>query len=280
MSEYINTLKTGVSTILTGLGITWKHFLNATNRKGDAGVAEDHYFNQVDGLCTLQYPSEAIPTPSFARYRLHNESDDCIACDQCAKACPVNCITIESFKATPDDVEELGKTSDGTKKRLWLPVFDIDMAKCMYCGLCTYPCPTECLTMTPVHDFSEFDRDHMIYHFGNMTKEQAAFKRKKLEEFNEKKKADDAAKKSAPKPAGTVASKPASAGARKMSPMMAAKLAQKKKAEEEGSAKPEQPEQASQEAGQEKPKPKLSPALAAKMAALKKKKEDGEDTEA
>ena len=278
MSEYINTLKTGVSTILTGLGITWKHFLNATNRKGDAGVAEDHYFNQVDGLCTLQYPSEAIPTPSFARYRLHNESDDCIACDQCAKACPVNCITIESFKATPDDVEELGKTSDGTKKRLWLPVFDIDMAKCMYCGLCTYPCPTECLTMTPVHDFSEFDRDHMIYHFGNMTKEQAAFKRKKLEEFNEKKKAADAAKKSAAKPAGAVA-KPAGDGVRKMSPMMAAKLAQKKKAEE-GSAETKQPEQSPQEAGQEKPKPKLSPALAAKMAALKKKKEDGEDTDA
>jgi len=276
MSEYINTLKTGVSTILTGLGITWKHFLNATHRKGDAGIAEDQYFNQVDGLCTLQYPSEAIPTPSFARYRLHNNADDCIACDQCAKACPVKCITIESFKATPEDISELGTTSDGTKKRLWLPVFDIDMAKCMYCGLCTYPCPTECLTMTPVHDFSEFDRDHMIYHFGNMTKEQAAFKRKKLEEFNEKKAADDAQKKSAPKTGGEGAAKPASAaGAKKMSPMMAARLAQKKKAE--GSEETEAgAETDSGEAQAEKPKPKLSPALAAKMAAMKKKKEEGE----
>jgi NADH-quinone oxidoreductase subunit I len=282
MSQYINTIKTGVSTVLTGLGITWKHFLNATNRKGDAGIAEDQYFDQVDGLCTLQYPTEAIPTPGFARYRLHNESDDCIACDQCAKACPVNCITIESFKATPDDIEELGTTSDGTKKRLWLPVFDIDMAKCMYCGLCTYPCPTECITMTPVHDFSEFDRDHMIYHFGNMTKEQAAFKRKKLEEFNEKKKADEAAKKAALKPSGQAGAKPAAAGgAKKMSPMMAARLAQKKKAEgaseveKSASSEPKQSKPA--EESTDKPKPKLSPALAAKMAAMKKKKdEDGE----
>ena len=29
------------------------------------------------------------------------------------------------------------------------PVFDIDMAKCCYCNLCTYPCPTECIYMTP-----------------------------------------------------------------------------------------------------------------------------------
>ncbi|ACF15009.1 4Fe-4S ferredoxin iron-sulfur binding domain protein [Chloroherpeton thalassium ATCC 35110] len=259
MSGYFDTLKTGVTTILTGLGITWKHLLNATKRKGFAGIAEDHYFNQVDGLVTLQYPSEAVPTPSFARYRLHNEIDDCIGCDQCAKACPVKCITIGSFKATPDDIEILGTTSDGTKKRLWIPVFDIDMGKCMFCGLCTYPCPTECLTMTPVHDFTEFDREHLIYHFGNMTKEMEADKRKKLEQFEAEKKASDAAKPAAAaKPKTDV---PTAAAGKKMSPMMAAKLAQKKSAE--GGEQPAD--------GGEKPKPKLSPALAARMAAAKKK---------
>lgn len=268
MGEYFNTLKTGITTILTGLGITWKHFLNATKRKGFAGVAEDHYFGQVDGLVTLQYPSETIPTPSFARYRLHNEADDCIACDQCAKACPVNCIEIESFKATPDDFDVLGTTSDGTKKRLWLPVFNIDMAKCMYCGLCTYPCPTECLTMTPVHDFSEIDRDHMIYHFGNMTKEQERIKRAKLAEFDAKKKegGDAAEKPAAAKPAGAA---PAG-GEKKMSPMMAAKLAAQKKAEG-GSEAAEAPKA---EEG-DKPKPKLSPMMAARMAAMKKKTDEG-----
>ncbi|NTW49919.1 MAG: 4Fe-4S binding protein [Chlorobiales bacterium] len=269
MGEYINTLKTGITTILTGMGITWKHFVNATKRKGFAGVAEDHYFGQVDGLVTLQYPSETIPTPGFARYRLHNNADDCIACDQCAKACPVNCITIDSFKATPDDLETLGTTSDGTKKRLWLPVFNIDMAKCMYCGLCTYPCPTECLTMTAVHDFTEIDRDHMIYHFGNMTKAQEKIKRQKLAESDAKKKEGGEAgeKPAAQKPAAAAA--PAG-GERKMSPMMAAKLAQKKAESGEAPAEAPQP-------SDDKPKPKLSPAMAARMAAMKKKTDDGSE---
>ncbi len=44
--------------------------------------------------------------------------DDCIGCDQCARACPVNCIEIETVKSIPG--EDLGKTSNGKKKALWV----------------------------------------------------------------------------------------------------------------------------------------------------------------
>lgn len=199
MSGYFRDIGSSITTILTGMGITLRHFFNAVNRKGDAGIDEENYFNQVDGLVTLQYPREAIPTPKIGRYRLYNEIDDCIGCNQCARACPIDCITIETIKATKDDLAVCGKTSGGQQKRFWVPVFDIDVAQCMTCGICSAVCPTECLYHTQVSDFSEFSRENMIYHFGNLTKLEAEAKRKKLEE--EKKAAPAPKPKPKPKPA-------------------------------------------------------------------------------
>jgi NADH-quinone oxidoreductase subunit I len=259
MSSYFGTIKRGAETVLGGLKITIEHFARATKRRMPLSVQNDTYFKQPLGLVTIQYPSEAIPTPPFSRYRLHNDAADCIACDQCARACPVQCITIKSFKATPDDLEELGTTSDGSKKKLWLEQFDIDMAKCMYCGYCTYPCPTECLTMTPVYDFSEFDRSNFIYHFGVLTKAKAEEKRAKLAKYEEEEKAKKAA---APKPAVGAARTP-----------LAAKAAA---ARAESAATTDTPSAPADDAS--KPMPKLSPMMAARMAA--KKAEAGESTPA
>ena len=51
----------------------------------------------------------------------------------------------------------------------YLDQFDIDMSLCMYCGLCTEVCPTECLTMIDnLEDgveYSTFDRAELIYEF-------------------------------------------------------------------------------------------------------------------
>ncbi len=182
MSEYFSNIRIGATTIATGLAITLRHFFNAIHRKGDAGIDDADYFKQVDGLCTLQYPREAVPTPALGRYRLYNDIDDCIGCGQCERACPIECITIETIKTTADDLAACGKTSQGQQKRMWVPVFDIDVAKCMTCGICVSVCPTECLVHTPVSDFSEFDVRNMIYHFGNLSNIEAEAKKKKLAE--------------------------------------------------------------------------------------------------
>lgn len=139
----------------------------------------------------MRYPQQTVPVPEIGRYRLHNEMADCIVCDLCAKICPVQCITIEAVKTT----EDIGLTSDGTRKRLLAPVFDIDLAKCCYCGLCTTVCPTDCLTMTKVHDFATVDIKEMIHHFSDLTPEQAETARSKAAEAEAARAAAKAARK-------------------------------------------------------------------------------------
>lgn len=140
---------------------------------------------------TVQYPDAKLKMPERARNRLYVNIDDCIGCDQCSLACPVDCITIDTIKSTAD--QDLGTTSTGHKKRLHVPKFDIDIAKCCYCGLCVYPCPTECIVMTDVYEFSEFDRHNLIYRFSRMSDQEIGTAEAKLKKADE----DAAAKKAA-----------------------------------------------------------------------------------
>src|SRR5918993_1912524 len=156
-NSYISNITLVVRSLVSGLRVTIKHLFSARKTQPIVAIQDGKYFTERSGIATIQYPFEMQPIPDKGRYRLHNEIDDCIVCDKCAKICPVNCIEIEPVRA----IEEIGKTSDGTPKRIYAAKFDIDMAKCCFCGLCTTVCPTECLTMTKVYDFSVFDmREH------------------------------------------------------------------------------------------------------------------------
>lgn len=186
-NTYWLNIKSSFLTLLAGLKITWKHFLNAfkyKNRKTE-GIEDDTYFDHDKGIDTLQYPSKSIPVPDTGRYRLNNEIDDCIVCDKCAKICPVNCIEIDVIKSPT----EIAKASDGSSIRLYAGKFEIDMAKCMFCGLCTTVCPTECLTMTKNYDFSEFNVDNLAYEFSNLTKDMAERKQQEYVDYMAEKKA-------------------------------------------------------------------------------------------
>lgn len=189
-NSYFGNIKESVNSLLLGLKLTIRHFFQAKNSRKPIGIFENDYFEQKTGIFTLQYPKESIPVPDNGRYRLHNEIEDCIVCDKCAKICPVDCIDIEPIKST----EEIGKTSDGTPKRLYAAKFDIDMAKCCFCGLCTTVCPTECLTMTKSYDFSEFDVADHVYAFSEMTPLQILEKKQELEKANQAKELAKAAK--------------------------------------------------------------------------------------
>jgi formate hydrogenlyase subunit 6/NADH:ubiquinone oxidoreductase subunit I len=178
-STYFGNIKEGIKTSMKGLSLTWKHFKDARQSRKPIFVDNPDYFKQQTGIVTLQYPHQHLPLPDHGRYQLHNEMDDCIVCDKCAKVCPVDCIEIEPIKATGI----AGYASDGSAIRLFAAKFDIDMSKCMFCGLCTTVCPTECLTMTSEYDFSTFDIKTHNFEFGNLTPEQSQEKRELYEQF-------------------------------------------------------------------------------------------------
>lgn len=165
---------------------TWQTFKSIFTGMGITG---GHLFEKS---VTLQYPEEKMDLPEGARAKLYVNIDDCIGCLKCARACPVDCIDIETVKATADD--DLGKTSTGNPKRLWLIKFDIDMAKCMYCDMCVPPCPTDCIYMVPEYEYSEYDRDNLVYKFSDLTPERVEeVKLKAEQEAEEKRRAKEEA---------------------------------------------------------------------------------------
>ena len=183
MAKYFKDIFTSIWTVLVGMKITFLHLFTPA--------------------VTIQYPDVKPKLPERARNRLYVNIDDCIGCDQCSNACPVDCIEIETVKSLPTD--DLGTTSTGQKKRLWVTKFDIDIAKCCYCGLCVPPCPTECIKMTAVYEFSEYDRHNLIYNFSALTAEQVGEVRAKVAAYEK----EQAAKKAgAAKPAPAVQPQP------------------------------------------------------------------------
>ena len=171
MKDYILKFWQGLITIIIGMRVTFRHlFVPAV---------------------TIQYPTVKPELPERERNRLYVNMDDCIGCDQCARACPVDCIQIETVKSVPGD--DLGVTSNGKKKALWVTKFDIDIAKCCYCQLCVFPCPTDCIYMTDVYEFSEFERENLVYDFVTLTEEEKIEKKKNHEEFMIKKEVEKAA---------------------------------------------------------------------------------------
>ena len=171
MKNYFKNIWIAFYTVGVGMYVTFRHLFTKS--------------------VTIQYPEVKVKLTDRARNRLYVNMDDCIGCDQCAKACPVNCIEIDTVKSVPGD--EIGTTSTGHVKRLWVTRFDIDIAKCCYCSLCVYPCPTECIKMTDVYEFSEFDRHNLIYNFSIMMPAEVESVQKKFEKWEQDKAAEKAA---------------------------------------------------------------------------------------
>ena len=100
---------------------------------------------------------------------------------QCERACPVDCIKIDTIKPAKGVDFDCGETSNDTRKKMIVPRFTIDMSECMYCNLCVYPCPEECIYMVggpnePKHDidyeYSKYVKHDLVFEFSNVTDQQ------------------------------------------------------------------------------------------------------------
>ncbi|GEM_PF-397072 len=78
----------------------------------------------------------------------------CTACELCARACPVECITIGwdkvDRKTAPPE-----KVGNDTRTGRALRLYNLDASLCLYCGLCAEACPYEALAMSDVFELSE-----------------------------------------------------------------------------------------------------------------------------
>ncbi len=110
-----------------------------------------HLFTRVE---TVQYPEEM---PYLApRYRgrivLTRDPDGeerCVACNLCAVACPVDCISLQKTES-----------EDGR----WYPeFFRINFSRCIMCGMCEEACPTYAIQLTPDFEICEYERDNLVY---------------------------------------------------------------------------------------------------------------------
>jgi NADH-quinone oxidoreductase subunit I len=143
MRQWLKDIWEGVFTVLVGMRITWRHL----------------FVKKV----TLHYPEEKWQLPPRSRMRLFMKYEDCIGCGQCVRACPVSCIYLKAEKRAP--AAPAIYAANGQPIKLDVQVFDIDMSLCCYCNLCTYPCPTDCIYMTPEYEFATSDLTQHLYHF-------------------------------------------------------------------------------------------------------------------
>ena len=70
----------------------------------------------------------------------------CVACALCAAACPTACIQVEAGPP-PWDTRGLADGTVDLSRARWPERFDLDLSRCLLCGLCAAACPVGAITL-------------------------------------------------------------------------------------------------------------------------------------
>ncbi|PIE73072.1 MAG: NADH-quinone oxidoreductase subunit I [Deltaproteobacteria bacterium] len=127
--------------IFKGMALTFRHFLR----------------NLLDNsnLYVRHYPEvkPEIPARWRGRHRLMKHEDGtirCVACFMCQTNCPAKCIMIKAKERTDGVTEKMPAS------------FTIDLAECIYCGLCVEACPLDAIRMdTGIYAATSGDRERL-----------------------------------------------------------------------------------------------------------------------
>ncbi len=136
--RYLRKVFTGFSSLMQGMDITIKYFLNPKT------------------VITQQYPENRDTLEMFERFRgplsmPHDENGEnaCTSCGICEKACPNGSISVLSTKDLSG------------RKVLGQYVYRI--SQCAFCGLCVEACPFGAIAMTRDFELTVYDRNELTW---------------------------------------------------------------------------------------------------------------------
>ncbi|MCI5121786.1 MAG: 4Fe-4S dicluster domain-containing protein [Candidatus Electrothrix sp. AUS4] len=137
-SRYLRKVFTGFYSLIQGMEITIKYFLNPKT------------------VITQQYPENRDTLEMFERFRgplymPHNERGEnpCTACGICEKACPNGSITVLATKDLSGR-KVLGK-------------YIYRVGQCTFCGLCVEACPLCGIVLARDFELSVYDRNELTW---------------------------------------------------------------------------------------------------------------------
>lgn len=115
------------------------------------GMVFSHAFRKRD---TLQYPEEKVYLPPRYRGRIVLTRDPdgqerCVACNLCAVACPVGCISLQKAE---------------TEGRRWYSeFFRINFSRCIFFGVFEEVCHTTAIQLTADFEMWDYNRQNQFY---------------------------------------------------------------------------------------------------------------------
>jgi len=127
MVQFVKEVYEGLRTFMIGMKVTGFH-LKDNLRPNPKGVTTVPYDGTAD---------EARKVQVAERFRgnLVLDAEHCGGCRNCMRVCPIDCFWVE-----------VERTAAG---KMRVSRFDVDILRCMYCGLCVMNCPTKCLRFSP-----------------------------------------------------------------------------------------------------------------------------------
>ena len=203
MRHYLSNIYLGVYTALVGMRITFKQFLRPSvthqypydrsfeQKKNIREIPQGYrgkLHNRIEDCigckkCEMICPVDCITITtqklpkgerlwdSMNVVHLKDRTEIVGNIEGDEKPEPNTTITIQTRDEGTVNVssDEIANIVERKPVIFYLDQFDIDMSLCMYCGLCTEVCPTECLIMfdnlSDGIEYSTFDRTDLIYEF-------------------------------------------------------------------------------------------------------------------
>lgn len=203
MRHYLSNIYLGVYTALVGMRITFKQFLRPSvthqypydrsfeQKKNIREIPQGYrgkLHNRIEDCigckkCEMICPVDCITITtqklpkgerlwdSMNVVHLKDRTEIVGNIEGDEKPAPDTTVTIQTRDDGTLNVssEDIANIVERKPVIFYLDQFDIDMSLCMYCGLCTEVCPTECLIMydnlSDGIEYSTFDRTDLIYEF-------------------------------------------------------------------------------------------------------------------